>query len=327
MDEPRQFPEAEARAVADIVARHITPHVLDARRGNVGSAPIVALPDGFSLHSLKPVVDEYLPAPPRRKGTAQLSTLDAFVEHANRFKDPDSVIFSDRGKIDGSRAPSLTAVLDYHRAGPNRDQDEIDPTAAGSARFGAHRGVYYAPFSREWLAWAQAEAEPRGMNQADFAEFLEDRGVDLIDPPALTGDLSDADRTLRDLAGRLNLTFGGVAAIMELSRGLRVFAEEKVANVTNLATGEGEIRFEIEHRDEAGKPLKIPGLFLIAIPVFDRGAVYRVPVRLRYRKVGGAVVWRVIRHRPEAVFDHAVDEIAATAAERTGLPVYSGQPE
>jgi hypothetical protein len=78
---------------------------------------------------------------------------------------------------------------------------------------------------------------------------------------------------------------------------------------------------------ELHKPVKVPNLFLIGIPVFEGGPLYRIPVRLRYRLAGGRVTWIVRRYRPEAVFKDAFDEALARIGEATGLPVLRGAPE
>lgn len=88
-----------------------------------------------------------------------------------------------------------------------------------------------------------------------------------------------------------------------------------------------QLSYETEHRADAGAPLKVPSLFLLGIPVFDRGPLYRIPARLRYRLNGSKLTWIVTRYRPELSFHDAVDDYALQIESATGLPVFRGAPE
>jgi hypothetical protein len=119
-----------------------------------------------SLVSVAKFYDEYRPNPVRRVGSANLCDVASLVAHVNRFKDADSVVFADTNRA----RPSITAVLDYHRAG-----------SGGSPRFGQHRSHYAFPVSDEWTVWTKAHG--REMGQGDFAEFIEAHMVDVIERP------------------------------------------------------------------------------------------------------------------------------------------------
>ena len=65
----------------------------------------------------------------------------------------------------------------------------------------------------------------------------------------------------------------------------------------------------------------------VAIPVFMGGAPYRMPVRFRYRKSGGAVRFILSIYNPEKAFEAAFKEAVEEATEATGLPTFMGSPE
>ena len=115
--------------------------------------------------------------------------------------------------------------------------------------------------------------------------------------------------------------------MLELSRGLVVRQNSRVKNAQVLQSGEAQLSYETMHTDEAGAPLSVPGAFLLGVPVFDNGPVYRVPVRLRYRLVEGKLSWRYILHRPDVVFRTAIDAALDDIRQQTGLPVLLGTPE
>ena len=210
--------------------------------------------------------------------------------------------------MDDPRAPRLIAVLDYH-----------EQTAAGAPRFGAHRTEYAFPLSDEWKAWSSIVGKE--LSQAAFAEWLEERIADVMNPEGLgVGTL--------ELAQALGIQLAGPTALLALSRGLSVRVDQKVTQAVNLSTGEASIGFEETHRDkDGGGPLKVPGGFAIALPVFRNGETFSVVARLRYRVREGAVLWRIVLHRADAVFDVAFREACAKAETETGVPLFYGQPE
>ena len=66
--------------------------------------------------------------------------------------------------------------------------------------------------------------------------------------------------------------------------------------------------------DMAGKPLKIPGLFMISIPLFTAAEPTRLPVRLRYRKGPGGLTWAFSIYPKQQAFLAALQREAARAS-------------
>ena len=308
--------DSDAQAIAEIVRHHIRPEILTVKgQDHFPDTEVLILPDangGLRSHSVKKFLDEFRVAPERRVGTATMLTLDSLINHINRFKDDDSAVFANNSRD----VPSLTAVFNYHRIGHD-----------GAPRFGDHRAAYAFPLSDEWQAWVKHNGD--SFSQSEFAEFLEDRIGDVEVPPDLmNAPLDDAPtKALTMMLDRLGGNLAGPGKLMELSRGLKVTAEERVHQAQNLSSGESQIQFTHEHRDEQGQPLKVPNLFLINIPVFNSGDLFRVPVRLRYRVKGGAITWSYHLHRTDQVFDAAFNDACVRVGELTGLPVFVGKPE
>lgn len=272
-------------------------------RGTEESVLIAAVPQGRALQSLKKYVDEYLKAPERRTGTATVTTVKSFIDLVNRFKDIDSAIFADNGS-----QPSLTAVLDYH------------PKETGSehARWCQHRVAYQFPLSPEWLAWNGAAS--REMSMEAFAQFLEERIIDVRDP-------AQAGETPQEFAKQLGVVLATPQRLMELSRNLTIRIGQKATNAINLSSGEGKVSFEEKHEGENGAPLSIPGAFVIAIPVFKNGHIWEIPVRLRYRVAGGTVMWAIAPQRTEWLLDAVIKEACEEVEKETALPLFYGAPE
>lgn len=298
--------KAEADAVAEIQRKATEPHLLDVDMGERGATKLLIAPSGAQVTDLRALLEPNLPAPPRRKGTAKLGTVDAFIAHAKRFASEHSVIFANP---DAAGGPQLVSVLDYHQKGHD-----------GAPSWGQHRGLYAFPVSDEWTEWTKNDAEK--MSQSAFAAFVEDRITDIGDP-ALVDDTS----ALLALLSLLNTTFASPSKLLDLSRGLAVRENNRVVNATNLSTGEASLVYEAKLEGEDGAPLKVPGAFLVSIPVFKGEAPYRFAARLRFRTSGGNIVWWYELYNAQATFDDAFNGACAKAAKETGLPLFIGTPE
>jgi hypothetical protein len=253
------------------------------------------------------VFDGYLDAPRFRRGSARVTTIDSLIGHVQRFKDAGSALFA----VDNRNSPSITAVLDYHPEG-----------AESAPRFGTHRTEFAFPLSDEWKAWAEQNGKPMAM--ADFAAFLEDRIIDVIEL------VPNEDEVSEGLGKFINICGGHIASptrLVELSRGLKVYEAANVREAVNLSSGEAKIAFEVEHKDEFGGKLDVPNLFLIAIPVFRAGMLYRLAARLRYRKTPAGLVFFYELWRADRAFDDAFNEACERVRVETELPLFFGAPE
>lgn len=297
--------EHEVDAIARIVAGHMTVQQVALRRGNSGDAPVLAVPKDLKLESVKALLDEYLERPERKSGTSQHLTLDSFVQHVNRFKNPEgmeqSVLFAWLGDEDSD--PALTCIYDYHEPGKGR------------AGWGEYQAYYSFPVSDEWAAWSGVAEE--AMSQADFAEFLEDHIVDVSAP-------EEAGENVRLIAQALGSELASPAQLMALARGLTVNVGRRVTNAHVLSSGESQIAFQEDHTDETGHPLRVPSVFQIAIPVFEDGGPWQLPIRLRYRVQGGTITWRIQPHRMDETLRGVMKIACDQAAQQTELPLYWG---
>ena len=288
----------------------LAPTILEIKSPDGATGQILVIPTvdesgraSAKLESAAKFCDEYRDAPAKRKGSANLCDVASLIAHVNRFKDVDSVVFADTNRA----KPSITAVLDYHRAGSD-----------GAPRFGLHRSHYAFPVSDEWTAWTKAHGAEMG--QASFAEFIETHMVDVVEPTAA----SDSANVFAEKCG---VTLAAPSRLLELSRGLSINVGEQIVQAINLQSGEKQIQFKETHSDQSGAPLKVPGAFLIGIPVFRADSRYQVCVRLRYRKTGGSLTWFMDLWRYEEVFDAAILHACEVVKEGTQLPLLVGTPE
>jgi uncharacterized protein YfdQ (DUF2303 family) len=294
----------EAEVVAELANKAVRqPHTLTVRDGDI-ECQVLMLPeeDGvWRASHVKQFTEPYRDAPERIRGTATLDELADFIEHVERFKSAGTTVFVDRKPT----APSMLAVYDYH--------SHLDP------HFCVHRAIYPFPLADAWVAWTKQSGQT--MTQAVFASWLEEHLADVADP-------SLAGETAKAFVALFDCKLAGHSELLELSRGLSIHIDERVANAVNLASGEGSIQYATEHKDDKGGPVKVPGAFLLGLPVFRGGELYQVPVRIRYRSSGGAISWSFSLHRADAVFDDAIKGAVAEVADQCeDVPIFYGSPE
>jgi hypothetical protein len=100
-----------------------------------------------------------------------------------------------------------------------------------------------------------------------------------------------------------------------------------VVNRVDLQGGQDAIVFESTHTDKNGVKIDVPKLFMIAIPLFERSPDhYRIPVRIRYRLVAGAVMWIPTLFGADEIMDTAIRDAAAAVQQQTERPVFYGWP-
>jgi uncharacterized protein YfdQ (DUF2303 family) len=287
----QHIPSGDAAAIISTVKALAPAQMVD-----VGGRSVLVVQSGQQVHEVKKYLDTYLTNPERRTGTARLDSLESFSAFALKFKDDGSVIYADRN------VPSLTFIEDYN--------------TASQPRFGEHRGSYAFPLSDEWALWTTTNR--RMMDQKTFAEFVEARISDVSDAVSPSGRAAE-------FANKCGVHYSGPSILLDVSKGMELNANIQIKQARKLQSGESEFSYVESHESKGF--LKIPGAFLIAIPVFRGGACYEIPVRLRYRVDGGAVKWFFELHRPEVFFDHAFTEACTKAGEATTLPVFMGAPE
>lgn len=295
--------QTESDSIIRFATERAKPDLFTIERGDASRAQVVALQRGQELHGIKKLLDAYLPRPERRTGTTCLHDPDSFVAFVQRSKCADSVIYLD------APTTTFTAVFDHDAAGPD---------GAETARWGQHRATWAAKLSDEWVAWTKPDNA--ALSQADFAAFIEERALDLLDPAEAEG------HPVVALAARLGLKLSSPAEVIAASRGLRLRAEVNVGEAVVLDSGETELHFAERHTGADGSALVVPTAFLVGIPVLEGAPRDVLLARLRYRRVQGQprVVWAVSLHRPDEVKRAALDEVAGDIRTRTELPVLRG---
>jgi len=160
------------------------------------------------------------------------------------------------------------------------------------------------------------------MSMTDFAAFLEDRIVDVVADAEPTTDAAKA------FVAAINGRMATPTKLIELARGLQVYENSVLKEARNLSSGEGQLTFDSQHVDADGKPLQVPNLFMICIPIFARSPdFYRLLARLRYRKAQGGLVFWFELWRADMAFEQAFTDACTRVADETALPLFTGTAE
>lgn len=256
----------------------------------------------IAVQSLAHLVDPYRECPRRRQGQSTVDSTLSLVQFINRYKGENTTLWASLGDT----SAMLSVVINDHQ-----------PGYGGSPEFANFGATYTPSFSKEWLDWMGAANKP--MSQGDFGEFIEERLSDLSsqtsDPRAL------------EVFAHLEVEPATPAALLQVSRGMRVSTTSKAVNAKNLSTGETEVVFkeEHDHSDAQGNKMRVPNAFVLSIPVFDNAPRVDIAGFLRYSIKSGEVKWLYRLFRPHLVRQEQFMALVTEVGNDTGVPVFQGK--
>jgi uncharacterized protein YfdQ (DUF2303 family) len=236
----------------------------------INETPAVLIPDGYKVQTF----EEHRERPIRIERCVATHTARAFVKYVKRFWDDGTMVFAD-----GSKA-TFTAVIDYHRSADVPD-------------WCRHSVTYACPTSREWDAWMKSSGKV--MTQAQFAEFIEDNLVDIVQPVG--------------------------AEMLEVAKTLDARTSVRFKSGIRLDNGETQLVYEemIDGAAGAKGQIKIPQTIKLALRVFQGEDPYEVEARFKYRiKEGALTMWQELV-RPERITEDAFRGILERIAEELDL--------
>jgi hypothetical protein len=222
--------------------------------------------------------------------TKQRVTVDdraSLSAYANRFSGPNSIIIADYD------AGTISARLDWH---PHNEMPE-----KGFSAPDAHSVTLKLRFSEEFARWdAMARKSPQHPlhPQEDFARFLEENSADVAFPEA--------------------------GVMIEISRDFEATVGQSYKSAVRLDNGDRRLRFESESK--ALNDVIIPQQFTLNIPIYNGEPPDVLTANFRWRaQPQGGVLLGFEWHRLEYLRRAHFIQIATSAAEETGLPVFIGR--
>lgn len=315
----------DAQAIVDVVTRLSNPQTwsLPHPQRNGEFVQVAALPTatGFEVLSLKDLVDEYLDRPRQLQGTGTAETLQSFCSMVNYHKTVATKVFASLK----NNVPRMEAVIDYH---------EGHGLGKGSVpSFCQHRIAYAFPVTHEFELWRNAS---QWRNQGAFAQFLDARRFDLIDPldvePVKEGSaLYDVlwRAVPRDKRGDLDAqkatVFASPGDLMQLVESLSGHSKTKFAEVKTDRFG--GLRATIEKEGRIDGDEKIPHLFLVQLAAFAGGSKLVLPARIRAKVENDKLMLAAELIASERVIEGAFVDAIEEVASATHCQVERGTPE
>lgn len=247
------------------------------------SAPhvdFVAHPAGEGAVEIEAIdTEQYQPAPRRARGHVTIRDVDGFTAYVNRHKGEGTVIFADSNG-------GMRAVFNHHA--PNEVAGWRD-----------HLALLNRPHTLAWLAWMRARQQPLG--QAEFANFLEERLGEIVDPDA--------------------------AGLLEAAEEFRAHKTLRFRSQTKLSNGQRQLEYveTVEGDSDVSGKLTLPERLLVRLQPFRDCEPFDVPVRLRWSLNDAAVKFTLLfddalKDALEAIYDQAIDLVAT----QTGALVLRG---
>jgi uncharacterized protein YfdQ (DUF2303 family) len=228
------------------------------------------------LERQEAVKPDYITAHPKFDDAGSL------IAYFNRFKDSHSTLFASIDSV------QVVAAIDHHQAG-----------ATPTAGWNSHRATFTAKHSDEWKVWAGMHGKQ--MNQAQFAQFIEDNTIDIVRPDGAT--------------------------MLEVALSIEASKSGSFKSARRLDNGSISFGYVEEVSATAGSKgsLEIPKDFDVQLRPFIGCEKHRVTARLRYRIDDGQLrLWfELVRH--EDVKRAAFDAIVAKIKDETETAILLGQ--
>lgn len=266
---------SDAQAIVDVTLASAAPTPLEE-----GARYAVVVPDGGEVRVIDPVEDKHLSAPRRVVGTSTVYDVESLKFLWDKHAVATSELFAD------DKSHTITAVLN------------ADVGAGEAAGFRDHRVVFQSMLTPAWRVWLALDGQM--VDQHTFAEHIEDRSVDVIEPTA--------------------------AQMLELASTFEATTKVEFKEATNLGSGQKALRYEETVAARAGQTgeVTIPTTFVVALQPFEGGDAYRLTARFRYRISGGRLALGFKFERPEDVLRQAFTDRMDAVGEATGQTVLRG---
>lgn len=284
----------EASVIAHLAVQSVEPFELE-------PGTVFAIPNGEGDVTFRDT-DAYADNPRRAKANRTVTDAVSFVSYLARHSTAATEVYADTPNS------SVVAVIDSH-------------TGAGEpAGWEGHRLALCLVKTIPWLAWTERDLgmNPRAwFTQAEFAEFIEARALDVVDPDH--------------------------ARLIEIATTFEAKSNADFGSAVRLDNGEVKFEYTETTTAKAGTKgaLEIPKLLKLAIRPYIGGPIYHVLAQFRYRVNNGDLKLGFALERPEAILDAAfadvVTEIRDGKTEKKGdvetrlfdgieAPIFYGKP-
>lgn len=249
------------------------------------------LPAGGVLATLDLVEleERFAPHPYRKQGTVHVQDGESFVTYLLKHGLPCTEVYAD------AHRRTLVGVINAH------EESTPDDGRENLAGHGDHRVRLELIATDSWSAWVSRDK--KFMEQATFAEHIEDNAVDIVSPDAAT-----MQEIVESITGSTSTDFK--------------FAER---------TSDGQVQFRYEETQgaRAGQSgdLEIPSTFTLSLRPFEGADPVEVTARFRYRIRGGSLSLSYALLNPDLILRQAFLDHVTHVEAAIVHPVFQGRPE
>lgn len=246
----------------------------------IGDKPFAIVPSDTYVADL----EAFAQKPARKRSTVSVDRVQSLADYTKQY-----------GGIDGSTMAfaslndaAIRVLLDYHN--PKKNE----------ARWADHRVVYQMTETREWKKWLSMDG--RVMPQVEFAEFLEDRMPEIVDPPA-----ADLWTLVTTLEAKRKVNFSS-----------HVRLDDGTAKLTydeEISTRGGTAKGHVE----------VPPSITLAIRPFEGMDKWQLQVRLRYRLKEGTLAFFYQIVEPDRVREACFEDQVEKFEQAAGLTCIRGK--
>lgn len=267
----------EADAIINAARMGAEPSILD-----LGEYHIVPTANG-DVRVFDLTGDEYRAQPRRKAGTVTVCDVPSFLAVYGKHASSDAEVFADRSR------GTVTAILDAHTG------------YGGAPQWQGHRVVLQLKHTDAFNAWAAVNGKLMAQNA--FAEFIEDRRADIIEPTA--------------------------ADVLELAQTFQATTKVDFKSSTILKSGQRQLSYVESIAASAGQrgEMAVPDHLQLAVAVWEGATVAdAITARLRFRIVDGRLNLAVILDQLTDVVQAAFEGVIADVQAGIPVPVLRGTP-
>lgn len=251
----------------------------------------VLVPDGSRLQTidLEELEDKLAPRPRRKTGTVHVQEAESFIAYIGKHRIADTEVYGDAVRR------QLVGVINAHGESEPSENNE------GEGGHRDHRVQLELVHSDEWKIWTDRNA--KWMDQIQFAEHLEDNGLQVVYPDAAT--------------------------MLEIAQHFHAAPSGSFRSAQRLSSGEVSLQYEEQVNAKAGElgDIEIPTVFTLALRPFVGSEAVEVDARFRYRIRQGQLTLSYALLNTQQIVHDAFNGIVATVRNSIEPPVYVGRPE
>lgn len=227
--------------------------------------------------------DQYRDQPARKTGTVTVRDVPSFLAVYAKHAAPHAEVYADRTRA------TITAILDAHTG------------YGGIPQWQGHKVVLQLKHTKAFNEWSAVDGKLMG--QTAFAEHIEDRRADIIDPTA--------------------------ADVLELVQTFQATTKVDFKSSSILKSGQRQLSYVESINASAGQrgEMAVPDHLQLAVPVYEGATVAdQLTARLRFRIVDGRLNLAVILDQLADVIQAAFEGVIADVQNGVPVPVLRGTP-